>query len=67
MNIHDNVAYGLMVKGVARQERNSRTLEALKMVALDGYGERKPSQLSGGQRQRVALARAWLIALEYFC
>ncbi|NVK74946.1 polyamine ABC transporter ATP-binding protein [Marinomonas sp. CT5] len=58
MNIHDNVAYGLMVKGVSRSERNSRALEALKMVALDDYGDRKPSQLSGGQRQRVALARA---------
>jgi ABC-type sulfate/molybdate transport systems ATPase subunit len=37
------------------------------MVALGGYGERKPVQLSGGQRQRVALARAWSIARACCC
>ena len=58
MNVLDNVAYGLMVKGVAKAERHARSAEALAMVALESYGERKPSQLSGGQRQRVALARA---------
>ena len=58
MNVRDNVAYGLKVKGVARGERLARADEALAMVALAGYGERKPAQLSGGQRQRVALARA---------
>lgn len=58
MNVRDNVAYGLKVKGVARAERLQRAEEALAMVALPGYGERKPAQLSGGQRQRVALARA---------
>ncbi|VVP69196.1 Spermidine/putrescine import ATP-binding protein PotA [Pseudomonas fluorescens] len=58
MNVLDNVAYGLKVKGVARTERLGRAEEALAMVALAGYGQRKPVQLSGGQRQRVALARA---------
>lgn len=58
MNVRDNVAYGLKVKGVGKTERYSRAEEALAMVALEGYGERKPVQLSGGQRQRVALARA---------
>ncbi len=58
MDVRDNVAYGLMVKGVAKAERYARAEEALTMVALDGFGARKPSQLSGGQRQRVALARA---------
>ncbi len=60
MNVRDNVAYGLKVKGVAKAERIQRADEALEMVALGGYGElRKPVQLSGGQRQRVALkARA---------
>ena len=58
MNVLDNVAYGLKVKGVGKSERNSRAEEALAMVALGGYGQRKPVQLSGGQRQRVALARA---------
>ncbi|BBT38755.1 ABC transporter ATP-binding protein [Pseudomonas putida] len=58
MNVRDNIAYGLKVKGVAKAERYSRADEALAMVALAGYAERKPAQLSGGQRQRVALARA---------
>ena len=58
MNVRDNVAYGLKVKGVGKAERIRRADEALNMVALDGYGARKPVQLSGGQRQRVALARA---------
>jgi putative spermidine/putrescine transport system ATP-binding protein len=58
MNVRDNVAYGLKVKGIGKQERYSRADEALDMVALHEYGQRKPVQLSGGQRQRVALARA---------
>src|SRR4051794_27469532 len=58
MSVGANVAYGLKVKKVARAERTQRVDEALKMVRLDGYAERRPSQLSGGQRQRVALARA---------
>ncbi len=58
MNVRDNVAYALMVRGVARGERHKRADEMLETVALPGYGSRKPSQLSGGQRQRVALARS---------
>lgn len=58
LNILDNVAYGLMVKGVAKAARHREAEKALEMVKLPGYGARKPGQLSGGQRQRVALARA---------
>ena len=58
MTVGDNVAYGLVVRKVAKADRVSRVTEALRMVRLDGYEKRKPSQLSGGQRQRVALARA---------
>jgi putative spermidine/putrescine transport system ATP-binding protein len=58
MSILDNVAYGLMVKGVDKAARLKAAEEALAMVALPGYGTRKAGQLSGGQRQRVALARA---------
>jgi putative spermidine/putrescine transport system ATP-binding protein len=58
LNVRDNVAYGLMVKGVGRAARYSQADEMLALVKLDGYGDRKPAQLSGGQRQRVALARA---------
>jgi len=58
MTVGDNVGYGPMVRRVPREERTSRVREALRMVRLDGFEKRKPSQLSGGQRQRVALARA---------
>jgi len=58
MNVRDNVAYGLMVRGVSRPVRAAKAEDMLSLVKLDGYGDRKPGQLSGGQRQRVALARA---------
>jgi putative spermidine/putrescine transport system ATP-binding protein len=58
LSVAGNVAYGLMVKKVAKAERNRRVAEALRLVRLESFGERRPSQLSGGQRQRVALARA---------
>ncbi|AEG98936.1 TPA: ABC transporter ATP-binding protein [Klebsiella aerogenes] len=58
MSIIDNVAYGLMVKGVGKKERHLRAQQALEKVALGFVHARKPSQLSGGQRQRVAIARA---------
>ncbi|MDD3447163.1 MAG: ABC transporter ATP-binding protein [Zavarzinia sp.] len=58
MTILDNVAYGLMVKGVDRPTRERAAAEALDLVKLGGYGGRRTGQLSGGQRQRVALARA---------
>ena len=58
MTVQDNIAYGLMIKGVDKSERLKRAEEMLELVRLPGFGARKPSQLSGGQRQRVALARA---------
>ncbi len=58
LSILENVAYGLMVKGVGKAERLKAAEDALAMVKLPGYGARRPGQLSGGQRQRVALARA---------
>ena len=58
LDVRDNVAYGLMIAGKPRAERYREAEAALEMVALPGYGARKPGQLSGGQRQRVALARA---------
>jgi putative spermidine/putrescine transport system ATP-binding protein len=58
MNVLENVAYGLRVKGVAKRERRERASQALEMVRLPGVEGRRPIQLSGGQRQRVALARA---------
>ena len=58
MTVQQNVEYGLRVKKVPKAERRLKASEALAMVRLEGYGDRKPGQLSGGQRQRVALARA---------
>jgi putative spermidine/putrescine transport system ATP-binding protein len=58
MTVSENVEYGMRVRRVGREERTSRGTDALEMVRLGGYGDRKPSELSGGQRQRVALARA---------
>jgi putative spermidine/putrescine transport system ATP-binding protein len=58
MTVGDNVAYGLAVRNVPRNERAERMGDALRMVRLEGYERRRPGQLSGGQRQRVALARA---------
>ncbi|MGB0411878.1 MAG: ABC transporter ATP-binding protein [Pikeienuella sp.] len=58
MTVAKNVAYGLKVDGVGAAEIKERVTEALKLVQLDQFADRKPDQLSGGQRQRVALARA---------
>jgi putative spermidine/putrescine transport system ATP-binding protein len=58
MTVAENVEYGLRVTGVARADRARRREEALQMVRLPEYGDRRPGELSGGQRQRVALARA---------
>jgi len=58
MSVFDNVAFGLKCKGMAKSEVTRRVLDALRMVKLEGFTERKPNQLSGGQQQRVAIARA---------
>ncbi len=58
MNVYDNVAYGLRVKKVPKNEIRERVMEALKMVQLEGFEKRKITQMSGGQKQRVAIARA---------
>ncbi len=58
LDVGDNVAFGLKRKKVEKAEITRRVGEALELVHLAGYEERKPNQLSGGQQQRVALARA---------
>ncbi|MQW23671.1 MULTISPECIES: ABC transporter ATP-binding protein [unclassified Lactococcus] len=58
MNVFDNVAFALKIKGVNKKEIKSRVLEALDMVRLSGYENRAIAKLSGGQKQRVAIARA---------
>ncbi|KRM37732.1 ABC transporter ATP-binding protein [Limosilactobacillus pontis] len=58
MNVAENVAFGLQIKGVKKAETDRRVKEALHLVQLDGYGPREITAMSGGQRQRVAIARA---------
>ncbi len=58
LNVYDNVAFGLRINKVKESEIAERVEKALRMVDLDGYGEREIDQLSGGQMQRVAIARA---------
>lgn len=58
MTVFDNVAYGLKVRRVSKQETRKKTMRALELVGLDQQAERYATKLSGGQRQRVALARA---------
>lgn len=58
MSVFDNVAFGLKMSGVAKHEITPRVTEALEMVRLGDFANRKPAQLSGGQQQRVAIARA---------
>ncbi|HOA23246.1 MAG: ABC transporter ATP-binding protein [Aggregatilineales bacterium] len=58
MTVFNNVAFGLQMQGVDRDEIKRRVEEALDMVQMGSMADRKPHQLSGGQQQRVALARA---------
>lgn len=58
LTVFENVAFGLRCQKVAANEIKTRVTDILKMVKLETYAKRKPSQLSGGQQQRVAIARA---------
>ncbi|PID16362.1 spermidine/putrescine ABC transporter ATP-binding protein [Sporosarcina sp. P34] len=58
LNVYENVAFGLRIKKVNKNEVDRRVKEALKFVNLDGYETREITEMSGGQRQRVAIARA---------
>ena len=58
MNIAENIAFGLKIKGKSKSYINDKIKYALKLVNLDGYENRMPDSLSGGQQQRVAIARA---------
>ena len=65
MTVRDNVAFGLRMQSCPKGEIEGRVLEALRMVHLEQYADRRPHQLSGGQQQRVAIARA--LAMDPIC
>ena len=58
MSVAENIAFGLKLKKKSSQYIKDKIDYALKLVNLDGYGDREPLSLSGGQQQRVAIARA---------
>ena len=58
LDLIDNVAFSLKMKGMEKSERRTKALDMLRLMQLEPYATRRPAQLSGGQQQRVALARA---------
>ncbi|MGB1160047.1 MAG: ABC transporter ATP-binding protein [Alphaproteobacteria bacterium] len=66
LNVIDNIAYGLTIRGEARPERYAKAQKLIDLVDLDGLQKRRVSALSGGQKQRVAIARALAIEPALF-
>ena len=58
MTVRENMAFGLTIAGTPKAEKESRTMEAARILRMEKLLDRKPAQLSGGQRQRVAIGRA---------
>ena len=58
MNVYENIAFGLKIKKLPKDEIDKKVKEMLKMVSLSGFEKRKIDSLSGGQQQRIAIARA---------
>jgi tungstate transport system ATP-binding protein len=61
MNVYDNLAYGLRIRGVPKAEIAKKVAEALQAVRLSGFEKRRAKKTSGGEQQRIALARAFLL------
>jgi glycine betaine/proline transport system ATP-binding protein len=57
-NVMDNIAYGLEVKGINKEERRKRAVEMTRLIGLEGWEDKSIDSLSGGMKQRVGLARA---------
>ncbi len=62
MNVKNNIAFGLKMRGISKEEREKKVKYILDIVDMSGYENRKIEQLSGGQQQRVALARALILS-----
>jgi len=60
-NVYDNLAYGLRIRGVPKEETAKKITEALQAVRLLGFEKRRARKTSGGEQQRIALARAFLL------
>ena len=58
LNVYDNIAFGLKLKGLSKEEMKKKVSDALEVVDLEGFEKRNISTLSGGQQQRIAIARA---------
>jgi putative spermidine/putrescine transport system ATP-binding protein len=58
LDLIDNVAFSLKMKGIEKPARQAKAMDMLKLMQMEPYANRRPAQLSGGQQQRVALARA---------
>ncbi len=61
MTVEENIAFGLKMGHIDKAEIRTRVSDMLKLIRMEGMGQRKPSELSGGQKQRVALARALVL------
>lgn len=66
LNVYENVAFGLRIRGTKEAEVRQRVSEMLRLVNLSGYEKRKVDSLSGGQKQRIAMARALILKPAVF-
>ena len=66
LNVGENIAYPLRIRGVLPRQKEKRVAELLELVHLPGYADRPVAKLSGGQRQRVAIARALALSPRLF-
>ncbi len=61
MNVHDNLAFGLKIRGIPKAEIDEKVTQALSSVGLTNFEKRKAKKTSGGEQQRISLARAFLL------
>jgi tungstate transport system ATP-binding protein len=64
MNVYDNIAFGLKIRGFKKEIVEKQVSQALSIVGLEHFGKRKAKKISGGEQQRVALARAFILHPE---
>ncbi len=67
MNVSQNIAFGLSLRGVGSAETRRKVMEVLELVGLPDKAQARVGSLSGGQKQRVALARAWCASPACCC